>query len=86
MRTPGIPGVNASRAVVRAPGEHLKDMQNMRWELLLYHAYGSAKYAGLGRRCRKYAVPDGECMKESEETARHSARVVSAKEHAGSCQ
>ena len=81
-----MPGVNASRAVVRAPGEHLKDMQNMRWELLLYHAYGSAKYAGLGRRCRKYAVPDGECMKESEETARHSARVVSAKEHAGSCQ
>ena len=85
VRTPVIPGVNASRAAVRALGEHLMDMRNISWELLPYHAYGNAKYAGLGRRCREYAVPDGECMKELEETARHFARVVSAEEHAGSC-
>lgn len=85
VRTPVIPGVNASRAALCALGEHLKDMQNTSWELLPYHAYGSAKYASLGRCCREYAVPDRACMKELEETARHFARVVSAEEHAGSC-
>ena len=85
VRTPVIPGVNASRGAMRALGEYLKDMQNISWELLPYHTYGSAKYTGLGRRCPEYAVPDRECMKELEETARHFARVVSAEEHVGSC-
>lgn len=80
VRTPVIPGVNATEADIRAIGEFLRDLGDVRWELLPYHACGTAKYASLGRTWREFAVPDGERMKRLEDTARRYARVISAAE------
>ena len=80
VRTPVIPGINATCTDVRALGAYLKELGNIRWELLPYHAYGAAKYASLGRTCREFSVPDEACMKRLKNTARNFARVVNAEE------
>jgi len=50
VRTPLIPGVNDSEAVITAITESLKPLKTViKYELLPYHRFGEAKYLQLGR-------------------------------------
>ncbi len=49
VRTPVIPGVNDDEESVKAIAEFVKDMPNVKYELLAYHRMGMPKYGYIGR-------------------------------------
>lgn len=79
--TPVIPGVNAASEDIQAIGEYLAGLGGVSWELLPYHAFGTVKYAGLGRPCRNFTVPDRDCMKRLEHMAENFVRAAGVGEY-----
>lgn len=49
VRTPIVPGFNDDPESVQAIAEFIKDMPNVRYELLAYHRMGTPKYNYIGR-------------------------------------
>ena len=49
VRTPVIPGFNADKADIRAIREFVSGYENVSYEPLKYHSFGSGKYKALGR-------------------------------------
>jgi pyruvate formate lyase activating enzyme len=61
VRTPFVPGANASVGDVRAIGEFLHAIApELSYELLPYHRFGEAKYGYLGRAVPMHSLPSAD--------------------------
>ena len=63
LRTPIVPGVNATREQIAPIAEFAARLPNLRYyELLSYHPLGLSKLAALGREAREFEKPTREMM------------------------
>ena len=70
VRTPVVPGINATKENVRNTRDFLKSLENIqKYELLPYHPLGLSKARALNKNMREFEVPTTELMKELKEYA-----------------
>jgi len=70
VRTPLIPGFNDTEEDIKAILEFIKNMFNVKYELLPYHRLGQQKYGYIGR---EYCMPD---VKIDDKTVRKLRELV----------
>ena len=78
LRTPVIPGFNDEPESIQAIANFVKNMPNVKYELLAYHRMGTPKYTYIGRSYPLEGIPD--LPDEHIETLRKLAKAQIATE------